>query len=278
MSTFTQTLSEIMAFHEVDSVDESLPKANILGLDRYPIFEESHRHILNRKIIARFWNREIGHETVEMFRFRMDTRMREIMVEHNQLYRSEQLKFDPLRTIDIKTVMDGTGSSTTDTTAHGESLDQVDGTKDEVSSGEADATGTKAGQGRTVSSVMPQTQLSGNGDYADSAQDSNTTAQDATHSETSGTSGETTSSTNTGTTDGTQNVQDTSQVERNSETTGYQAMPSQLLMQYRESILNIDLTILGQLETLFMSITSNGDEFFYSQDHYYSQPFYGWYY
>lgn len=316
MSTFTMTLSEIMEDHGVDTVDDAVPMATIFGLDKYPLFDETYRAQLNRKIIARFWNREIGQETDEMFRHRMDTRMREIMVEKNQLYLSEQIKFDPMHTMDMRTVMGETGTGT----LHGETLTNQDttenGTVGNVITGEttgksdttkantkdttadviSDATSTKNAKSRSVSSVMPQNQLSENGDYADGAQDAVSDGNDTTHNDTnsvgkeidagttgvieSGTSSsdglETTSRTGSNDQTGEVDSNTTSKTDRTSSTIGYQAMPSQLLQQYRDTILNIDLDILTLLERLFMSVTSNGDEYFYEQGHRYDLGY--WYY
>lgn len=73
-----------------------------LGLADYPIFDESHRTVLNNKIIRHYYMREIGLETVELFRWFMRAKMHEIMPYYNQLYNSELIKFDPLSTSDMK--------------------------------------------------------------------------------------------------------------------------------------------------------------------------------
>ena len=55
MAVFTTTISDILGG------DESADTA-VLGLDDYPIFDESHRSVLNQKIVRRYWLREIGIE------------------------------------------------------------------------------------------------------------------------------------------------------------------------------------------------------------------------
>lgn len=286
MATFTMTLSEIMDAYDVDTIDDALPMASVFGLDKYPIFDEGHRAELNRKIIARFWNREIGQETDEMFRVRMDTRMREIMAEKNQLYASQLIEFNPMHTIDMGTTLAETGTGTLHgtTSSTQDTTEQNDGTHhttkvigaDVVS----DVTSNKDANSRAVSSVMPQNQLSGNGDYADSANDSVSKGSDTTHNETGTTSTEnddgTNSITSTGSNDqsGIADSDTTNTRDRTSKTLGYQAMPSQLLQQFRDTILNIDMDILADLERLFMAVTSNGDEVFFTQGNYYP-PYFG---
>ena len=105
-----------------------------IGLNDYPIFDESHRQVLNDKIIRHYYFREIGYETSAMFAWKFRALMFEIMPYYNQLYESELLEFDPL--VDYKEVYTGEWDSknTTDrdiaenedTAFHSETVD--DGT------------------------------------------------------------------------------------------------------------------------------------------------------
>jgi hypothetical protein len=192
-----------------------------IGLNDYPIFDETYRETLNKKIIDRYWNREIGLETISMFVFHMKRKMNEIMPFYNQRYLSTQLKFDPLSTVNICSVSDGT--ATQNTTGHSTS-----------------GSGSDA-QSRAVAQDLPQTTLADNGDYASSAQDN------VSHTSATGTADE------TGTMEaGNKNT---------SHTHGYQGPASVLLMQYRDSIINVDVEILTELEKLFMLVWDNGDSF-----------------
>ena len=69
-----------------------------LSLDKYPIFNEEHRHVLNDKIIQHFWYREIGQETPDRFNRMLARKMNEIMPYYNQMYLSTLIEFDPLAT------------------------------------------------------------------------------------------------------------------------------------------------------------------------------------
>ena len=71
-----------------------------LGLDDYPIFDESYRQLLNDKIINHYYFREIGMETAELFKRYLNQTMREIMPYYNQLYKSELLEFNPFYNVD----------------------------------------------------------------------------------------------------------------------------------------------------------------------------------
>ena len=67
-----------------------------LGLNDYPIFDESYRQTLNDKIIRHYYFCEIGDETVERFRWHLRMTMIEQMPYFNQLYESLNLVTDPL--------------------------------------------------------------------------------------------------------------------------------------------------------------------------------------
>jgi hypothetical protein len=195
-----------------------------IGLNDYLIFDPSYRVGLNAKIIAHYHDREIGSETVDLFRFRMRRRMNEIMPLYNQLYRSERLIVDPLRTIDIRTLT--TGETATETSA---------------SANSSTSTESKSGS-RAVQSTTPQVMLSGDGDYASGAADTNG------KSDSTGTAHESTSA----------NVGENSSAESN--VNGYQGVPGDLLNAFRRSMMNIDMLIIDELADLFMGVWDNGDD------------------
>ena len=63
-----------------------------LGLQDYPIFNESYRNILNKKIIDHYYMNEIGYETAELFKHFLNSRMNEIMPYYNELYKNQEKK------------------------------------------------------------------------------------------------------------------------------------------------------------------------------------------
>lgn len=210
MATYTIELREI--------TQEIFPER-----ERYPIFDEGHRLPLNKKIIDHYWYREIGTETVDMFIFMINRKMREIMPFYNQLYISTQMKFDPLLTTDMQTLMETHEAATRE--SNGESTSETDNDS----------------KSRAVSSQMPQTALAGNEDYADSATDS--------VSKTEGNATATESSNLSSVGDGTANTS----------TRGRQGSASVLLMEWRAAMLNVDMMVINELEPLFMQIWNNGD-------------------
>lgn len=69
----------------------------------YPIFDENYRSVLETKILKHFYTREIGEETVGLWKLRLDARMNEIMPYYNQRYESELIKFNPLYDTQVAT-------------------------------------------------------------------------------------------------------------------------------------------------------------------------------
>jgi len=208
MGSFTLTLQEAID-RESYKYTTGIPAHKALGLDVYPIFDEAYRASLNEKIIVHYNEQEIGHETVSMFRYAMSRKMNEIMPLFNQHYKASQIEIDPLKTVDIKNVGTGNETSTTESSS-------------------------TAG-GRVVASNTPQVRLSGQGDYATSAQDSNSkTDADGTAS-------------NASTTDNT--------------TSGYSGNPAELVWAMRQTFMNIDLMVIEQLSELFMMVWDNGEEY-----------------
>lgn len=67
------------------------------------IFDENYRALLCKKILKHYYTREIGAETVGLWKFWMNRRFEEIMPYYNQLYKSALLEFNPLYDVDLTT-------------------------------------------------------------------------------------------------------------------------------------------------------------------------------
>lgn len=82
-----------------NSVDEVIAKAldKVFNFD-FPIFDENYRAVLETKILKHFYTREIGEETVGLWKLRLNTKLNEIMPYYNKLYNSELIEFNPLYT------------------------------------------------------------------------------------------------------------------------------------------------------------------------------------
>lgn len=72
-----------------------------LDMQDYPIFEESYRTQLNKKIIEHYYFREIGLETAALFKRFLNRKLNEIMPYYNQLYKSALMEIEPLLRVDL---------------------------------------------------------------------------------------------------------------------------------------------------------------------------------
>lgn len=92
-----ETASGLRNSEGYNSVNDILTKAIPYVFDfEFPIFDENYRSVLERKILKHFYTREIGEETVGLWKLRLDTRLNEIMPYYNKLYESELINFDPM--------------------------------------------------------------------------------------------------------------------------------------------------------------------------------------
>lgn len=88
-----------------NDVEQVIAKSRAKIFDfNYPIYDESYRSILETKILKHFYTREIGLETVGLWKLKLNTKMNEIMPYYNQLYKSALLEFNPLWTDDYQTL------------------------------------------------------------------------------------------------------------------------------------------------------------------------------
>ena len=253
MATFTMQLKEVIDSLYNPSTDEDdfvqeyapltysgvtygrlpiLPEYGSLGLAYYPIYAEGYRKILNGKIIDEYYNQEIGTETIDNFVLILRKKMDQIMPYYNELYKSQQLEFDPLLTMDIHSV--------------GENKVEGTETVEATNVSESDT----AAKARSTNLNFPQTALAGNADYATSAVDSNSDSEvDATSK---------------------QDSDSASNTEANSDTrvTGYQGITSNLIVAYRNSLINIDTMVIDEIKDCFMLLHNNGDEYFASESRY----------
>lgn len=280
-----------------------------LNLKNYPIFDESYRDTLNKKIIDHFFFREIGQETPDRFNFMLERKMNEIMPYYNKLYTTQLQDIDPLLTEYLTTGKtsnkaitkhENEGISGTYETSGGKVLSSINNAETEnkqnqntQESGQTSVTVTPTGGTRTTTTgtdsdnldiyAYPSTQIGNDGNYITRAEHrsmpKNTTVTSeptaGAKTQTVTQPGQTTETdidtTENGTTISAANEQtnDTTaarsstekqenQVESQDENYTIQGRkgfsPADLIMKYRDTLLNIDLMIINQLEPLFMGV------------------------
>lgn len=222
-------------YADIDTIlDEAIPK--IFNFN-FPIFDEEYRPVLERKILKHYYTREIGEETVGLWKLRLNTKLNEIMPYYNKLYLSELMEFNPLYTTNI--TRDKSGTIANENTGTVESENQT--------SNSGSGTGSNSSTNYNKYSDTPQGALTNveEGTYLTNATlDESSSSSSSTTSNTSSGSGSVSSS---GTSDTTENYLE--------HVVGYDGHnASKLLMDYRDTFLNIDVRIIEDLEPLFMQL------------------------
>ena len=230
---------------------------NVIRLSRdkvfdfpYPIFDEDYRSVLETKILMHYYTREIALETAGLWKHFLDMRMNEIMPYYNKLYESELLEFNPFFDVDLtKDYERKNGGTITD---DGKSTD-----KRSMNANHTDNTTTTNSGSDTrydLYSDTPQGGLSGvnNENYLTNARKiTDTYGRRITDAETyKGTQSDTINRTNQN--DRTLDTLENYLEHLKGKTPGVSY--SKLLTEYRDTILNIDLSIINDLKDLFFNL------------------------
>lgn len=202
-----------------------------VGLDSYPIFEESHRAKLNSMICDHFYMREIGAETVALFRLFVRRTMNEIMPYYNELYLAATKLTDPLNEIDMSYTEGWGEDSTSDSTSNSQSSGNV---------------GTES----SSNSIFSDTPMSMVQDDGGTLIENGNYATNATYDKSS------TDQTSQSSNDVTSNRKDTSAGSRDRTETGHRTSQAELVSQWRRAILNVDREIVEspELSECFLAI------------------------
>jgi hypothetical protein len=211
----------------------------------YPIFDESYRAVLEKKIIDHYYFREIGLETVGQFKHFLKSKMNTIMPYYNQLYDSEGLVTRDDYWENQNSVESHTRTTSQDITGVTDSVGNTTGKNTVVSDSTSDDTVT----GKEVFSDTPQAKLQGL-DYATNLTDRDGTTGNVStgNSVVDNVEDSTGKLTNTGTADTFE--------EWTTKLTGGGGLRynADILMEWRKSFLNIDQLIIRELNDLFMNI------------------------
>lgn len=144
-------------------VDEIIAKAApiVFNFD-WPIFDEAYRLGLEEKILRHYYTREIGEETVGLWKLRLEDRLNLVMPKYNQLYESAKLEFNPFYDVDY--------------------------TRQGTNSGEGTSSGTTNSTGNNMHSDTPQNGLESvlSGEYLTDADVSNSESSSSSHNSNSG--------------------------------------------------------------------------------------------
>ena len=281
-------LTESVGYNDVEQVIKNcLPKVFDFN---FPIFDESYRTVLETKILRHYYTREIGLETVGLWKLKLNTKLNEIMPFYNQLYKSELIEFNPLYDVELtrERKIEGTGTKDTengesrngenhaDTSQSSTNNINENGVDNGTVNGTSDGTQNQntSGSGTNMYSDTPQgaiTDLQAGKYLTNATVDSATnTFAGASHDSTRQTSENTrNNATNTdGSTDSSNDGDYSSNMDGYSNTTlsntedylehvigsnGGESF-SKRLLDYRATFINIDMMVINELEELFFGL------------------------
>ena len=193
----------------------ALPK--IFNFD-FPIYDESYRLTFEDKLIRHFYFHEINITSIGRWKFMLREKLNLIMPVYNKMYEAVAIKYDPLIDTRMHETYTRNNNLTSDSRTNG------------------NVTQKDTNNNSQVYSDLPQTTLHG-GDYA------------------------TNSTQNEGTANSTQNASQTANATSNNketyehDNTGFSSRSQQaLLMEYYESLRNVDEMVFNELRELFMLI------------------------
>lgn len=235
----------------------------------YPIFEEKYRAVLETKILKHYYTREIGEETYGLWKLRLDTKMNEIMPYYNQLYKSALLEFNPLYDVDINRTHNATRKGTEilngNVDTNGQVIASTNANNTTTSDNTTDQTSTNGNTDKY--SATPQGGLDGlmQDKYLTNARmiTGNDTLNSKAHTSTDNMIDSTTD-TSTNMSTATKNNTTINNTEDYLESVkgkqGTQSYAS-MILEFRETFLNIDMMVINDLSDLFMNIWTGGYPF-----------------
>lgn len=281
-------LSESVGYADIEqTIKNCLPKVFDFN---FPIFDESYRSVLETKILRHYYTREIGLETVGLWKLKLSTKLNEIMPYYNKLYKSELIEFNPLYDVDLtrerKIEGKGTkgtengenrsGSNNTETTQNNNSTVKETGGDKGTTNGTANGTQNQNtnGNGTNMYSDTPQGAIT---DLQAGRYLTNATIDSATNTfagASSDTTTQTTENTNNSTVDSSGRVDGTTESDFNSKMNGFSNTAlsntedylehvigsnggesfSKRLNDYRSTFINIDMMVINELEDLFFGL------------------------
>ena len=204
----------------------------------YPIFDPDYKSVLETKILRHYYTREIGLETVGLWKHFLNMRLNEIMPYYNKMYESQLLEFNPLYNVKYDTTHKGSASGNSSDT--GKTTEDIADTRNtnRNSTGDTLDKFSDTPQG-SVENLKNDTYLTTARqiENTDNAQENEGYNRDrSVNVKNSG------------------KYSNTDEYLRHVEGNNGSRTFSELLMQYRETFLNIDMLIIDELNDLFMGV------------------------
>lgn len=211
-----------------------------------PFFDYNYLNELYQKILLHYYTREIAHETVGLWKLKMKSRLMDILPYYNKLYESELLKFNPLNDVEFE--------KTGNTTGNTKNNSKVNANNEEITKSESKGDNKQDSQtiDKNLFSDTPQGALVGveNETYLTNARKTTTTDNIShnTHLDFDETKNH---KINSGTDFSEEKSGD--YFEKIIGKTGGKSY-SKLLIEFRQTFLNIDKMVIDELQDLFFGL------------------------
>lgn len=220
------TREQVEEFFKDYELTDYLTEEQIETINAFGVWNKDK---LARKIVDHYYMREIGFETIGLFKHYCKVTMQELMEEYLPLIYSASIKYDPLVNVDF--------TETFNREATNEANVNNTGTSNSLSNNNSTSLG--------INSDTPQGNINKQkilaGSYATSTvgTENNSNINDTTNTNSVSNS------------DGTTNEEYVKKVKGNS---GVSATAQKMILQYRENIIAIDRDIIKKLNCLFMGL------------------------
>lgn len=235
-----------------EKIDKALPK--IFNFE-YPLWAESYKTELERKIIKHYFNKEIGLETFGLWQFYLDERLNLIMPYYNELYKTVSLQYEWLEDVNITENFDSNKTSTGNTSINNVINSNTSDTETNTSEMTGKNNNKVDRQGKNLNSDFPQGNFAGL-DYGSNYLESegSETVED-TQTNKVNLNIDKSNINNTNSTGNNQTKSDSTDL-YNKVIKGLNGSKSrtQLNIEYRQSLINIDKQIIDELYDLFMLV------------------------
>lgn len=192
----------------------------------FPIFEESYRVELEKKILRHFYTREIGLETYPLWKLKLETRLCEFMPYANKLYSMLAEEFNPLITEDYTRTFSGNVISS--------------GGREIKNTSNTSGNNTSNTTGKHLDTPQGSIQILTDGNYLTYADQNNSNSN---YSDTNTTTGNESNNNNT-------NTGSTETIKGKVGGGSY----GSIMKEYTEALLNVDGMVFDYLEPLFMGL------------------------
>lgn len=209
------------------------------GLNDYPIFDESYREKLNKKILDHYDFYEIGQETPYLFKLFLNRTMEEIMPYYNEIYKSIiNYSENLLKNVDLQETL------SRDTTS------EITGNSSSESNSQSNSTSESTDKYTSIFNNTPQGQILKNAieeqDYATTLtqnKDENSSSQNSNISD------NTTNQTS-------QNGSGTENYKKNITGNNGVYLITDIIEKFRKNIVNVDLMIIEdtRIKELFFGL------------------------